>query len=328
VLAGQHVGAGEVLFELDDTEARAAVAQAEAQLARARARIAQLSSHDARVAGAQVQRAESEFATAEAEHRRTMTLVERRAMPRAQVDTVDAALARAREARDSARLRLADALPSGGEGRLAAASVLEAQAQLSTAQVRLAQARVVAPSAGTVLLRDVEVGDVVDGTRVFMVLALDGATRISIQPDERALGSVRVGQTARASSEAFPDQSFAARVDWISPAVDESRGTVEIRLIVDSPPEYLRPDMTVSVTIQSGERADALVVPVELVRDLASTAPYVLVRSNGHDERRAVRLGLRNSHDVEILEGVVAGDLIVPPPTSPQAARQKIHPWD
>ncbi len=326
--AGQHVAAGESLIELDDAEARASVAQAEAQLAHARARIAQLSSHDARVAEAQVQRAESEFLTTEAEHRRTITLVERGAMPRAQVDSVDAALARTKEVRDSARLRLADALPSGGEGRLASASILEAQAQLSAAQARLAQAPVLAPAEGTVLIRNVEVGDVVDGSRVLMVLALDGATRLSIQPDERALGRVRVGQSARASAEAFADQSFAARVDWISPAVDESRGTVEIRLLVDSPPEYLRPDMTVSVTIQSGERTDAVVVSVELVRDLTSTAPYLLVRSDGREERRPVRLGLRNLRDVEIIEGVTEGELIVPPPTSPQTTRQKIHPWD
>jgi HlyD family secretion protein len=328
VLAGQHVSAGESLMELDDAEARAAVAQAEAQLARARARIGQLSSRDARVAEAQVQRAESELATAEAEHRRTSALVDSGAMPRAQLDGAETALARAREQRDGARVRLADALPTGGEGRLAAAGVLEARAQLRATQVRLAQARIVAPAAGTVLRRDVEVGDVVDGTRALMILAIDGATRLSIQPDERALGAVRVGQRARASSEAFPGDSFDARVEWISPAVDDSRGTVEIRLLVDSPPSYLRPDMTVSVTVMSGERADALVVPVELIRDLAGAAPYVLVRRDGQEERRPVRLGLRSSRDVEIVEGVAEGEQIVPPPTSAQGARQKIHPWD
>ena len=103
---------------------------------------------------------------------------------------------------------------------------------------------------------------------------------------------------------------------------------MEIRLLVDSPPSYLRSDMTMSVTIISGERADALVVPVELIRDVASAAPYVLVRRDGQDERRSLRLGLRNSRDVEIVEGVAEGEPIVPPPTSAPGARRKIHPWD
>jgi multidrug efflux pump subunit AcrA (membrane-fusion protein) len=115
---------------------------------------------------------------------------------------------------------------------VAAASVREAEAQLAAARVRLAHARVLAPSAETILVLDVEVGDVVDGDRALLTLGGDGPTWLSTRPDERALGTVRVGQVARASSEALPDRSFEARVDWVSPAVDESRGTVEVRLVV------------------------------------------------------------------------------------------------
>jgi HlyD family secretion protein len=97
--------------------------------------------------------------------------------------------------------------------------------------------------------------------------------------------------------------------------------------VVDSPPDYLRPDMTVSVTIRAGERGDAVVVPLELVRDPAGAAPYVLLSRDGRQGRRPVRLGLRIASAVEILDGVTAGELIVPPPASPRG-RTNVHPSD
>ena len=324
---GDHVEAGTLLVELDDTEARAAVARAEAQIARARATVTRVASHDALLAEQQLRRAESELAVAETRHARTMALIEGGAMPRSEADSVHTALARAREQREAARLALSDARPGGGGQRVASADLLEAEAQLSAARARLKQLRVVAPAPGLILSRNVEIGDVVDPSRVLMVFSVDGPVRLSVQPDERALGSVRVGQPARASTEAFPELTFDARVDWIAPAVDANRGTVEVRLFVDTPPDYLRPDMTVAVTILTGQRQDAVVVPIEAVRD-AGSSPYVLVRRDSREQRVPVRLGLRNARQVEILEGLTVGDELIAPPAATQAARQKIHPWD
>jgi HlyD family secretion protein len=324
---GQHVSAGALLVAIDDTEARAIVLQAEAQVTRAKARLAQVASHDARVAEGQLLRAESELQAVEAESRRTTALVEAHALPPAQADTIAATLARAREQRDTARLRLDDTLPTGGEARLAAAALLEAQAQLSVAKLRLEQLQLVAPGNGTVFTRSVEVGDVVEPGRALMSFVVDGPTRLTIAPDERALGVLQLGQAAKASAEAFPHEAFEARVDWIAPGVDEARGTIEVRLLVDAPPPYLRPDMTVSVTVLVGERPNVVALPLELVHDAETSTPWVMVSRGRKQERVDVQLGLRGARDVEIVAGLTPDDAVVPPATAPQA-KQKIHPWD
>jgi multidrug efflux pump subunit AcrA (membrane-fusion protein) len=98
-----------------------------------------------------------------------------------------------------------------------------------------------------------------------------------IEPDERNLALLALGQSATASSEAFPDDRFAATVSYIAPAVDPRRGTIEVRLAVPTPPEYLRPDMTVSVEITVAERAHTTILPADAVRGLAEGKPWILV---------------------------------------------------
>jgi HlyD family secretion protein len=53
-----------------------------------------------------------------------------------------------------------------------------------------------------------------------LVLLREGPVELSITPDERNLADLRVGQSAVASAEAFPDRPFDARVSYLAPAVD------------------------------------------------------------------------------------------------------------
>ena len=81
-----------------------------------------------------------------------------------------------------------------------------------------------------------------------------------LQIDERNLGKLALGQKALASADAYPDQRFAAVVSYINPGVDITRASVEVKLTVADPPDYLRQDMTVSVDIEvarEGRRAGA-----------------------------------------------------------------------
>lgn len=70
-------------------------------------------------------------------------------------------------------------------------------------------------------------------------------------------------------------------------------------------------DTTVSVEITTGLKKDALVVPLEAVRDLATKAPFVLVVTNGVAEKTPVTLGARGSDVVEITSGVADGAVVV-----------------
>jgi HlyD family secretion protein len=133
-----------------------------------------------------------------------------------------------------------------------------------------------------------------------------------IQLDERNLGLLRLGQPALASADAYPDQTFAAKVAFINPAVDISRASVEVKLTVEKPPAYLRQDMTVSVDIEVARRDHVLIVPARGLHEAMSTRPWILGIKAGRAVKQPVRIGVHGNAYDEIVEGASEGDAVIP----------------
>ncbi len=311
VREGDRVAAGQRLVLLDDAEAAAALRQAEGRVAEAAARLEQVRGVAGRQAAEALRQAEVKVAQAEQDAARARMLGEAGSTSRQAADDAERTLQIARSQRDAAAAQAASAT-GGPDERLAAAALAQASAARAAAAQRLAETAILAPAAGLVVARDVEPGDVVAAGKPVLAVTLDGATQLTAQVDEKNLALLAPGQPARASADAFPERPFDAAVATIAPAVDPSRGTVEVRLDVPAPPPFLRADMTVSVNVDVGRKASALVLPAEVVRD-PTGAPWVLAILGGAAERRAVKLGLRGDGLVEILEGLSAGDAVVAP---------------
>jgi len=308
---GQHVSKGQLLLRLDDQEAHAAVEQAKANVAQARIRFDQLQKLRAPVAAQELRQAELSLAQAQTEFERQHDLLQRGAVAQADYDKSQNALEVARSRYQGAALQADNTAAAGSDFRLAATAVAQAQAALDQANARLMQEMIVAPADGVIIGRSVEAGDVVQPGKVLLTLAQAGDVRLLVPFDEKNLAYLQVGQAAQASAEAFATLVFAAQVETIAPAVDARRGTVDVKLKVPAPPAYLRPDMTVSVEVEIGRRADALVVPSAAVRDAASREPWVYVIRDGKTERQTVVLGLRGDALIEIAQGVSEGDSVV-----------------
>ena len=222
------------------------------------------------------------------------------------------ALDTARSALQSARVQAKANQPSGVEHALVASRVDQAAAAVGMAQARLARLAITSPVDAIVLTRTVEPGSMAQPGRVLLTLAAQGGTRIDANVDEKNLRLLRLGMSAKAVADAYPGQSFEAQLNYIAPAVDPQRGTVEVRLAVPNPPVFLRPDMTVSVELVGGIKKDALVLPSGAVRDADREAPWVLALQDGRAVRMPVRLGLRGVGSVEILQGLKEGDQVIP----------------
>jgi HlyD family secretion protein len=309
---GQRVRAGEALLELDDAEARAAATQAGAAVRQARATLDQLHSVGLPLAVENLTQARLNLERADRELQRFQALADRGIVTAAELDNARRAVAMARSLRQAAEIQQAGIGLSGVEERTARAALEQAQAAEAAAATRLGQMTIRASGDGVIIGRRVEAGDVVQPGTPLLVLAVDGPTVLTMEPDERNLSAIRIGQPATASADAYPGQSFPATVSFIGAAVDPQRGTVEVRLSVPAPPPTLRPDMTVSVELEAGSRAAALTVPAECVRDVTGRSPWVLVLAGGVVERRPARIGLRGDALIEVLGGVAEGDLVIP----------------
>lgn len=325
VREGDRVKAGALLLRLSDAEARAALQQAGAALTEARGRATQQATVAAPVAGQAVVQAEAAFTSAERDHQRARELVAQGFFSQQKLDDARRALDTARSALQSARVQAQANQPSGVERMLAASRVDQAAAAVDIAQARLARLAITSPVDAIVLTRSVEPGSMAQPGHVLLTLAAQGGTRIDANVDEKNLRLLTPGMPAKAVADAYPGQSFDAQLNYIAPAVDPQRGTVEVRLAVLSPPPFLRPDMTVSVELVGGLKKDALVLPSGAVRDADREAPWVLALRDGLAVRVPVKLGLRGVGSIEITEGLKEGDAIIPQ-TEKAIAGDRVRP--
>ena len=325
VREGDRVKAGDVLLRLSDSEARAALQQARAALTEARGRATQQATVAAPVASQAVVQAEAAFTAAEREHQRARELVAQGFFSQQKLDDARRALDTARSALQSARVQAQANQPSGIERTLAASRVDQAVAAVGMAEARLARLSIASPVDAIVLTRSVEPGSMAQPGHVLLTLAAQGGTRIHANVDEKNLRLLTPGMPAKAVADAYPGQSFDAQLNYIAPAIDPQRGTVEVRLAVPNPPPFLRPDMTVSVELVGGLKKDALVLPSGAVRDADREAPWVLALRDGRAVRVPVKLGLRGVGSIEIAEGLKEGDAIIPQ-TEKAIAGDRVRP--
>lgn len=326
VVAGQHVKAGDLLVQLDDAEARAALAQAEAEVEQASARAAQLRQVGAVVTTQDLRQARSRLVKARTWLARLEPLAAAEVVTPVELEDARRAVALAAADRTSAEaLQLASG-KQGIDGRILLTALLGAQARLSAAQVRVGQARVVALRDGTVLSRSVEPGAVVQPAQGLLVIAAgEDLEQVVVQLDERNLALVRLGQAARVSADAWPDQVFDATVAYIAPAVDPERGRFEVWLDLPQPPDFLRPDLTVSVDLTVAAHHDVWTLPSAVVHGAFSAHPWLFTVEDGHIVRQAVALGLRGEGSVEVVSAFDGAWQVVVPDAQVLSAGQRVR---
>ena len=297
VAEGEQVAAGDLLLVLSSDDVAAQVRQAEAELA-------ELISSTRPQAAVDLANAEVALAQADRNVERRRELAAISAISDEEMEQAIQAQAQARNDLENARLR-ANALSSGGvEEDLLRARIAALQAQLNKAQVR-------SKVSGTILTRNVEIGDLVQPGQSLFTIALDGKTEIRVPLDERNLSRLALQQPAVAIADAYPDKPFPVRISFIAPSIDPQRGTVEVRLSVDPVPDFLRQDMTVSVNIETDQRAKALVIPNDALANVKEDSAEVLLLRDGKTQRQVVKLGLRGLSASEVLLGLSAGDEIL-----------------
>ena len=312
VAEGQTVKAGDTLVKLDDTEARAAVAQAQGAVAQAEARVRQL--RELTLPSAEQARAQAQatLTNAQKAYDRAARLAATGIATRVTLDDAAKALDIARAQLRSAEFQVFTSRPGGSDYVMAQTQLDQARANLASAQSQLDYTIIKAPRDGILIARNDERADVVQPSNVLMMLSPSGETQLVVQIDEKNLGLIAAGQSALASADAYPKDTFAAQVVYINPGIDLQRASVEVKLSVPKPPAYLRQDMTISVDIKTAEHPHALIAPAASIRGLANGKPWVLKVGSAYAARQPVKIGLASGGKVEILDGLKEGDVVLP----------------
>jgi membrane fusion protein (multidrug efflux system) len=192
----------------------------------------------------------------------------------------------------------------------AASSLQVAEAKLKLAEARLAKMRIVAPFDGVVGIRNVSIGDYVkDGTDLVNVEDIR-TLKADFRLPERYFPQLKAGLPVELTADALPGGRYVGSIDAINPRVDASGRSLEVRARLDNTDGRLRPGMFARVRVLLGDRPNALMVPEEAVVPLGDDF-FVYTVADGKAKRVRVKLGVRREAQVELLEGVNAGDQVV-----------------
>jgi len=179
---------------------------------------------------------------------------------------------------------------------------------------------IVSPASGSIILVDVEEGEIVtsgavsytSGTTIMTVADLS-KMQIKAGVNEVDVGKIRFGQDVVIDVDAYPNVKYNGVIIHIAPAAHDEQGVkifdVEID-IVDSD-ERLRPGMTANIEIQGDHKTDILTVPVEAVfKKQGRYVAYVFDGSENEPVEREVVTGISNISSVEIVEGLSEGESV------------------
>jgi HlyD family secretion protein len=291
---GARVRAGDLLFQLEDSDIRQQVAMAESDVAAARATLARLQAGQ--------RRAEAVLLQARTHHERTVELLARNSAALVDKDMAVEALAIAEAELASAGA----AIIEGQKGLISAEHSLEYQ------RARLRDTSVEAPFDGLVVRRDREPGDVVAaGASVLRLVSLREMW-VSAWVDETELSRLADGQPARVVFRSEPDTEYVGTVARVGREADRETRELVVDVRVETLPARWAVGQRAEVYILTQRRDSVLALPSGLLR-VKDGKPGVLLDLDGAARWREVTVGLRGSEFVEVQQGLAAGDVVVSP---------------
>lgn len=301
VKIGDIVEAGQLVAEIDSQTRRNTLRDREAALANIRA------VHAARSAG---------LVKAEKDFERERDLLAGGSTPRAQYDAAVAM-------RDTAR----------AEVQSLDAQIAQAQVALESAGIELDYTRITAPIAGTVVAIVTDEGQTVNALQtaptIVMIARLDTMT-VRADISEADVVRVRRGLPVWFSILGDPKRRFDGELRQVEPApasianesngaasrIGSTNGAVYYTGLIDvaNADGVLRPSMTAQVSIVLSRVGGAVLVPlsaVEGARRTGDTARVRILDAMGEVQIRQVQVGIDNGADIQILRGLQAGETIV-----------------
>ena len=191
----------------------------------------------------------------------------------------------------------------------AVARVRVAEAQLGEQRARNQRLNIVAPATGYVLTRAVEPGQTVGaGTPPLFTIASGGEMEMLAQVSEEQLAKLSVGTPATIIPTGS-DQSFTGQVWQVSPVIDQATRQGTVRIALSFAPG-LRPGGFATAKINSGSFTATVLPESAVLADAKGSFVYVVGKDN-KTERRAVKTGAVTQNGIAITEGLNGSERVV-----------------
>lgn len=173
--------------------------------------------------------------------------------------------------------------------------------------------RVLSPIAGTTVARKVGPGQFVkpDSTEPLFTIADLSTVWLLADVSEADVPLIKVGQRIEIHVAAYPNETFTARIAYVSPSVDPATHRAGLRSIVENRGRRLKPEMFASFRVVTNAGTQSLAVPTTaIVREGDKTSVWV-AQGRNHFARRDVTTGIQQGGYVQIVSGLQLGETVV-----------------
>ncbi|HUN82393.1 MAG TPA: efflux RND transporter periplasmic adaptor subunit [Phycisphaerae bacterium] len=232
-------------------------------------------------------------------------------------------MSRLHETQNAPDIEWADVIRQRDEAK---AAVEAAKAALDWAEKALFDCEVLAPIAGVILTRNVEVGDFVaaEGGRGMQANAEFGniadmnTLRVEVDISELDINRIRKDLPCTVIPDAYKDRRYKGHVMWLDPGANYSKATVQVKVRIENPDEYLRVEGSAQVifhselppTASAGSAPTIWVPSAACLLDADGQTGKVFVASGGHLRKIQIAIGKRTSSEIEARSGLVAGQVV------------------
>ena len=325
---GDHVKEGQVLVRLEDQEFRAQYEQAAGAAESARAQLLQLE-HGSRPE--EIQQTEHNLSEAKATAandkvslERIKMLFDEGVMSQQALDDATAKYEASQQRAHSLEqsYQLAKLGPRAEEIARAKGAMMQAEGQAAYAKSQLDATVIRAPITGTILDRSVEKGELLTGqfaAAARPVFSLADLKDLQVELDIAQDDFARLGPKQRGivTVDAFPDRKYDGVIAEISPEANRQKATVQVKVQIMNPDDYLRPEMNSTVKFiadepsqkSSASSSAGVFVPTNSVRDSSGKKVVFIVFKN-RALQRDVRVIAQRSGGV-LVEGLVGGEDVI-----------------
>ncbi|MDE0164056.1 MAG: efflux RND transporter periplasmic adaptor subunit [Bryobacterales bacterium] len=329
---GDAVSKGDPIVRVEDDEYRARVRQTEGNLAALQARLAELEAgsrpEEIQLARANLAEAKADLENARVNLDRVRTLHAEGVVPQQDLDDAKARYD-ARQARVASLDRAYELVrigPRQEEIDFVRGQVKQAEGELAFTRTQLDATVIRAPVTGTILERNVEVGEFITtsfvgerGAKGFVVSLADlNDLQVELDISQDDFAKLTMGQSAVVATDAFPDRKYKSTIVEMSPEADRQKATVQVKVQILEPDSFLRPEMNANVAFLA-EQQPADAAPARPTITIPTSAlvngDSVFVVQDGRTTKRAITVRKTTPRGVEIGGGLSGGEeIVVSPP--------------
>jgi HlyD family secretion protein len=317
VKRGSAVRQGQLLAVLENRDLSAAAQENKGSYAQAQASYETTTAsslpEEIRKAEADAQQAQQVLDAQEKVFQSRQVLFEQGALPRKELDQSRVDVTQARNQAAIAKKHL-DALMAVGkqqELKSAAGQLESAKGKYLGAEAQLSYSEIRSPMNGIITDRPLYPGEMAAaGTPLLTVMDISSVIAKAHVPQNDA-AALKVGDKGTITVPGI-EGVIEGKVTVVSPALDPNSTTVEVWLEAKNPKHELKPGTSVQLSLTAQTVKDALVVPASSVITTPEGGTAVMLAgADGRAHQKAVKLGIRNGDDVQIVEGVTESDKVV-----------------